>query len=600
MITAMNRLLCALAILLLATKAMGAATLSSELNFDAVQPGQQAVIAVVLDVPAGQHAQSHRPHEKNLIPFEVMVATNDKLESFAAIYPIGEDHTYPALGILNVYTDQVVVYVPIQINRNATPGDLKISGLARYQICNDRICFAPQATPFTIDSKIVAAGVATNPNKPELFKNFDPSVFSNLVKPPAATGPTVEIFGHNLDNASWIFIFGAAFLIGIIFNVVPCVLPVVPLKAMGFYEVSQHNRTKCLIFGFVFALGLVASFAVLGLFVVVWRRFAWGEQFSNPWFLGTIVAILAIMALSTFGAFSVGLPQWVYRITPRHDTYSGNFLFGILTAVLSTPCTFGMFLGLMIWATRQPAAAGMSLMIVVGMGMAFPYVMLSAFPETARSFPRTGPWAELVKQMMGFLLLASAVYFARRFIVAGIGDKTFWWVLFAVVAAAGAFLIARSMQFAETRMASLVAIAIAILFVTPSFAVAWRLSNPPIDWKPYSVAALAEARRGATPVIVEFTADWCGNCLALETTVFHDKKTVATFKRQGVVTLRADLSKTDAAGWDLLRKISPVGAIPLTAIYAPGAAEPKQLSGLYSTSDLINAIEASASGPAKL
>ena len=112
---------------------------------------------------------------------------------------------------------------------------------------------------------------------------------------------------------------------------------VVPLKAIGFYEVSQHNRAKCLLFGFVFSAGLIAIFALLGLMVVVLRKFAWGEQFSNPWFLAGIVTVLAVMGFSTFGAFTVGLPQWVYRIAPRHDTYAGNFLFGILTAVLSTP-----------------------------------------------------------------------------------------------------------------------------------------------------------------------------------------------------------------------------------------------------------------------
>src|SRR5207249_1206323 len=140
------------------------------------------------------------------------------------------------------------------------------------------------------------------------------------------------------------------FVIGIIFNVVPCVLPVVPLKAMGFYEVSQHNRAKCLLLGIVFSIGLVASFAVLGLLVLVYRKFSWGEQFSNVYFLTGIVVLLAVMGAGMLGAFNVGLPTSIYRITPRHDTYTGNFLFGVLTAVLSTPCTFGMFFGLMIWA----------------------------------------------------------------------------------------------------------------------------------------------------------------------------------------------------------------------------------------------------------
>src|SRR5205814_2735179 len=110
------------------------------------------------------------------------------------------------------------------------------------------------------------------------------------------------------------------------------------------------------------------------------------------------------------------LPQTAYEHVPQGETYIANYLSGIFTAILSTPCTFGLFLGLLVWATTQPGVVGLSLLIAVGIGMAFPYVVLSGSPELARRFPRTGPWAELVKQMMGFLLIASAVYFARRFI----------------------------------------------------------------------------------------------------------------------------------------------------------------------------------------
>jgi thiol:disulfide interchange protein DsbD len=165
---------------------------------------------------------------------------------------------------------------------------------------------------------------------------------------------------------------------------------------------SLSTTALSLAFGAIFSLGLVMTFAALGLLVVVLRVLNWGELFANPWFLVGIVVILGVMGLSMFGVFTVGLPVAVYRFAPRHDTYLGNFLFGILTAILSTPCTFGMFFGLLIWASGQPAAIGLSLMIMVGIGMAFPYFVLSAFPEVARRMPRTGPWAELVKQMMGF------------------------------------------------------------------------------------------------------------------------------------------------------------------------------------------------------
>src|SRR5439155_23644025 len=236
----------------------------------------------------------------------------------------------------------------------------------------------------------------------------------------------------------------------------------VPLKALGFYEVSQHNRAKSVLLGAVFSAGLIASFALLGLFVVGLKgteyQLNWGELFTKTWFRASIVTILVVMAVGTFGVFSVNVPTSVYRFTPRHDTYVGNFLFGILTAALSTPCTFGMFVGLLTWALAQPSRfVGGSLLTMVGVGMAFPYLVLSAFPELARRFPRTGPWAELVKQMMGFLLLGTAVYFARPFIEKlvrpsqnnHLASDVFWWTLFGVVAVAGVYLLVRTMKFAK-------------------------------------------------------------------------------------------------------------------------------------------------------
>ncbi|HEV8293265.1 MAG TPA: cytochrome c biogenesis protein CcdA, partial [Tepidisphaeraceae bacterium] len=463
-------------------------------------------------------------------------------------------------------------------------------------VCNDSVCFPPETVEVKYQTEITPAARSVEPTEPELFRGWDPARFAAIAKP--VTGPTREkvmILGRELGDKSYVFAFAAAFLIGIIFNVMPCVLPVVPLKAIGFYEVSQHNRALSLAFGAVFSLGLVLTFAALGLLVVVLRVLNWGELFANPWFLAGIVVILAVMGLSMFGVFTVGLPTAVYRFTPRHDTYLGNFLFGILTAILSTPCTFGMFFGLLIWASGQPAAIGLSLMIMVGIGMAFPYFVLSAFPELARRMPRTGPWAELVKQMMGFLLILSAVYFARRFIEGSFGEWIFWWTLWGIVAAAGIFLIIRTVHFSQRLTPRLVAVGIALLMIVPAGAFAYRITNPPIAWKPYSAEAVADAKSKKRVVMLEFTAAWCGNCLALESTVFHDERSVKAIKEADAVAIRVDLTRKDAPGWKLLKELSPVAAIPFTAVFPGNGGEPIKLTGVYSADDLAQAMR-TASG----
>src|SRR5439155_16883634 len=128
---------------------------------------------------------------------------------------------------------------------------------------------------------------------------------------------------------------------------------------------------------------------------------------------------------------------------PRHDTFIGNFERGALTAVLSTPCAGPLFPPLMLWAQGQPVSIGLPAVMMVGVGMAFPYIALSIFPQLARRFPRVGPWAELFKQMMGFMLLGAAVFFAAgRFI----NGAALYWSLVPVAALAGVYLLVKTIQ----------------------------------------------------------------------------------------------------------------------------------------------------------
>jgi thiol:disulfide interchange protein DsbD len=601
----MRKFLVSIAIVLLtavtARAQQSSADVSAALSTTAVHAGDKPTIAVIVDVHDGLHAQSHTPIDEYAIKFEVATDKNDQAGFGGVEYPKPLEKTFPALGKMSVYVGRTIVRVPVTIGADAKPGALKLSGNVTFQACDDNSCFPPETVNWSISTTVVPADqpVQANPDYPAEKKDQAPTTAPTTA--PAAKAdvtlirPAVEgqtaIFGIDLDKSTWPLAFSAAFVIGIIFNLMPCVLPVLPLKIMGFYEVSQHDRKKSILLGAVFSAGLIASFGVLAALVVGSTQLQWGALFEHAWFTATISIVLVAMAISTFGFFTVNVPTALYSFTPRHDTYVGNFLFGVLTAALSTPCTFGMFVGLLAWALKQPAWVGGSSIVMVGVGMASPYFVLSAFPEVARKFPRTGPWAEVVKQMMGFLLLATAVFFARPFYQHLLSDDFFYWSLFAVLAAAGVFLILRAIQLGKTMVSRLVAVAIAAVIVLPTFYTVRRLTEKPFAWRPYSDSARLAAIDAGKPVLVDFTATWCTNCHYLEAFVLHDPKVVHAVRDKDVVMLQADMTDVNnAPDKPLLRKLNGAGNIPLTAVYFPNQDQPRLLKGIYTADDLVKTL----------
>jgi thiol:disulfide interchange protein DsbD len=566
--------------------------------------GQTGTLRIVVDVPEGLHAQSHTPTEANYIAFTVTMSPNPAVEFGKPSYPPGEVHDYGALGVLSVYVGKVTVTVPVAVKADAPPGPLKLAGRVQIQMCDDRMCYAPQRPKFEVEATITGAPSAAAPST---APSTSPAAASVATAPPASqpsaapapasTGATV-VTGGQKPWTIWTA-FGAALIAGLLFNVMPCVLPVLPLKAVGFYEASQHHRARSFALGVVFSAGLISVFVILALVVLVFRFISWGELFTRAWFIwGIIVPLLTLMGIGLLGGWNLALPLGVYTFEPRHDTFGGNFFWGGLTAILATPCTAPLLPPLLIWASAQPAFVGVPAVVMVGVGMSLPYLLLSAMPELARRFPRTGPWSELFKQMMGWLILVAATYFAAGRLIHG---PDFFWAVVFVVAIASLFLMARTVQLSkEARPVGIAAVLAVAMLAAPLW---WTAKITGIasgtsaalpagaGFVPFTDDAFKSARDAGKPVLVKFTANWCSTCQVIEGTVFRDPAVWQTLKDRGFEVMKVDFSTSeDIPGHDLLLQLNPAGGIPLTALFVPGRKEPVVLASVYNSRELLDAV----------
>jgi thiol:disulfide interchange protein DsbD len=609
-----------------------AVTVNAQSAKERVRPGEQFPIAIVLDHAPGFHTWPNKPvlpdalKDVSPTPSTVEAVSHDprlKVHAEFAQWPQPQSVETAAFSPQPVkvlsYTGRAVVYVPVVVAANATPGAAKIELKYSYLACNDSICLMPQevelSIPIEIDPAGAEAGTLTDAG---LFSGFDQSVWARIAAAPSAPSPTIsgpapgsakfDFFGLSFTSSSVIAILLVAALGGFILNLTPCVLPVVPLKVMALQQSAGHHPGRRILLGTSMFLGVAAFWIGLGLLIVSLKVFkATNELFGNPYFLLIVGVFIGFMALGMMGAFVIRLPQQLYLVNPSHDTLPGSFGFGIVTAILGTPC-FGPFAGAAAgWATTQPPTIGLAAFAAVGAGMGLPYLILAIWPGLLGFVPRTGPASELVKQVMGLLLFAAAVFFFGIGLMSLVAEAPYlstvlhWWGVAAFGAAAGGWLVYRTFKITPSAGRRVLFTAVGVLVA--GLGLGWANWQTRIAretyvpqtarndglWKDYTETAFAAARDAGHVIVIDFTADWCINCKVIEALVLNKPDVQAALGSSGVVAMKADLTSRKAPGWAKMAELHEVG-IPLLAITGPGLPSPWK-SNAYSPAQVIATIK---------
>lgn len=348
-----------------------------------------------------------------------------------------------------------------------------------------------------------------------------------------------------------------AFLGGIILNLMPCVLPVLSLKILNFVYHSKSSKKQLWLHALVFTSGVLASFWVLDAILLVLRatgqQIGWGFQFQSPGFLIFLAGIFFVLALNLFGLFEIPGPLNLSPTAGRHSQWSNVFLSGALATLAATPCTAPFMGAALSFSLSQPPLVSFAIFTFLGLGMAFPYILLCLFPGLLRFVPKPGPWMEHFKKFLGVLLLATVVWLV--------------WVLWGHVKidpGAGATPQETSQQAGR------------------------------IQWQPFSEELLAQMRQQNRIVFIDFTAKWCLTCQVNERLALGNPAVVKKFEKLNVAAIKADWTLQDA---HIAKVLAGYGknAIPLYVLYSKDPdAKPLILPEIITPKIVLEALEKAA------
>lgn len=361
-----------------------------------------------------------------------------------------------------------------------------------------------------------------------------------------------------------------AFIAGLILNVMPCVLPVISIKVLSFVQQAGEDKRRVLHLGLAFAAGILLVFWGLAA-AAISVGLGWGEQFQSATFLVVMIGLVFAFALSMFGVYEIGVPTQVGALAgQRREGLVDAFSKGVLATVLATPCS-GPFLGsTLTWTLKQPAPTVLAIFTSLGLGMALPYVLLTANPRLLKKLPRPGPWMDTFKQAMGFVLLATVVYL----MISLPQDLLLYTVAFLVFVGLGCWWYGRQATFDKSPAQRLLHLGVALALAAGGARLSFvefrglYQGHSEGDWVRFEPDSMQAALEAGRSVFIDFTADWCPNCKFNKLTVFDTEEVRGAMAQKGVLRMEADMTHKSAYTDMLERLMGQLGAksIPFMAI----------------------------------
>jgi len=495
------------------------------------------------------------------------------------------------------YSGELILSAPLERSVPAATAAKTLAVKVSWQMCDDEgTCLLPADTTVeaTVDPAVVTE--ATRVTSPE--KTGPPSTV------PASNAAPAEI------PQSFLLMLIFAFVGGLILNLMPCVLPVLSIKALSLVESAQSDRGEVLKGALAYTAGVLACFAVLAGLVVGIKTagsdVGWGFQFQDWRFVLALALVIWIFSLSLFELFVITLPgMTAIDAAGRKKGHWGSFFSGAFSVLLATPCTAPLLGSAMGYAFSQPPAFIFIFFLTVGLGLALPFLLLGFFPAALKLIPKPGNWMTVFRETMAFLLAATVVYLLdilHRQIGNGLTAVLILLLLTAVAAWIYGKFANPTCTVAKRWIFSIVALALVIAplpwVLAAGNAGQARLmasgddggADPETGFYRFSPERVEREIRAGKAVFIDFGAAWCATCRANEKLVLHTQAIRDAFKKHGVLPFYADYTNADPVIAEWLRRYQRAG-VPLYLLFRPGEEKPHVFSEVLTKEAVLQELE---------
>ena len=552
------------------------ATVAPLVERAAAPAGGPVRLALKVSLPESLHTQSNKPLDPTLIPTVLTVDAPAGVTVDEIVYPPAMEFAQQGLDQpLMVFEHEFTIGVQVTLGPGVAAGGVALPARLRYQACNDMMCFPPATAEFvwTIPAAVAGAGAAADPvfasiafgrgEKPAGQAAPSPGGAANVEpRVPAGAADALDVVkaldGFTLLGTTGGYLGADDFLTfirnaetgvkergmfegrgplailllvlvgGLALNLTPCVLPMIPINIAIIGAGAQAgSRARGFLLGGAYGAAMAAVYGVIGL-VVILTAGTFGTINSSPWFNLGIAALFVVLALAMFDVLVIDFSRFGSRFTPGagRGSLALAFTMGAVSALLAGACVAPVVIQVVLFSSNMYAAGtalALALPFCLGLGMALPWPFIGA---GLASLPKPGVWMVRVKQAFGVFILATAVYYGYQ---------------------------------AYTLFAG--------RWVDPSAVKASVEEQLKSGWRSSLADGIAAARAEQKPLLIDFWATWCKNCLTMDRTTFEDERVKAALAGYVKVKFQAeDLDAQPARA--LMQKFDAVG-LPTYVILRP-------------------------------